>query len=42
MYVNDLTLDCGENGRRAVELLLDRAHQAGLLPERVTVDFQPA
>jgi 1,4-dihydroxy-6-naphthoate synthase len=42
MYVNDLTLDCGENGRRAVQLLLDRAHQAGLVPERVTVDLQPA
>jgi 1,4-dihydroxy-6-naphthoate synthase len=42
MYVNDLTLDCGEAGRQAVELLLDRAHQAGLVPERVTVDLQPA
>jgi 1,4-dihydroxy-6-naphthoate synthase len=42
MYVNELTLECGEPGRRAVQLLLDRAHAAGLTPEKVTVDLQPA
>lgn len=32
MYVNDWTLDFGEAGRRAVQLLLERGHQAGVVP----------
>ena len=32
MYVNAWTQDYGEAGRRAVQLLLDRAHAAGLTP----------
>jgi 1,4-dihydroxy-6-naphthoate synthase len=39
MYVNQWTVDYGPEGRRAVQLLLDRAFQAGLVPERVEVEF---
>lgn len=39
MYVNHWTVDYGERGRDAVRLLLDRAFAAGLIPERVQVDF---
>lgn len=39
MYVNDWTVDYGARGREAVRLLLDRAFEAGLIPERVQVDF---
>ncbi len=42
MWVNDMTLDCGERGRHAVQTLLDRGHDAGILPERVSVDFVDA
>lgn len=37
MYVNSRTLDYGEDGRRAVQLLLDRGHTLGLIPRRVEV-----
>ena len=33
MYVNDWTLDMGDAGRRALAVLLDRAADAGLVPE---------
>ena len=33
MWVNDMTVDCGERGRRAVQELLDRGHDAGDHPE---------
>ncbi|MBZ5498728.1 MAG: ABC transporter substrate-binding protein [Acidobacteriia bacterium] len=39
MYVNRRTLDYGEDGRRAVRLLLKKAHSQGLIPHPVTVDF---
>lgn len=39
MYVNDWTLDYGERGRRAVQTLLDRGFEKGLLPQRVAVEF---
>jgi 1,4-dihydroxy-6-naphthoate synthase len=39
MYVNDVTLDYGEEGRRAVQLLLDRAFDRGLIPNKVEVEF---
>jgi 1,4-dihydroxy-6-naphthoate synthase len=39
MYVNQWTVDYGPRGRQAVQLLLDRGHEAGLLPERVLVEF---
>jgi 5,8-dihydroxy-2-naphthoate synthase len=42
MYVNDWTRDYGEAGRRAVQLLLDRGHAAGILPRRVAAEFLAA
>jgi 1,4-dihydroxy-6-naphthoate synthase len=39
MYVNDWTVDYGPRGRKAVQVLLDRAHAAGLIPEKVDVEF---
>ncbi len=39
MYVNQRTLDYGPDGRRAVQLFLDRGFEAGLIPHRITVDF---
>ena len=39
MYVNQRTLDYGPEGRRAVQLFLDRGYEAGLIPHRITVDF---
>jgi 5,8-dihydroxy-2-naphthoate synthase len=39
MYVNDWTVDYGPRGRKAVRALLDRAYGAGLIPERVDVEF---
>ena len=42
MWVNDMTVDCGERGRRAVQVLLDRGHAAGVIPRRVTAEFVEA
>ena len=42
MYVNEWTRDYGEAGRRAVQLLLDRGHEAGLLPAPITAEFLEA
>ncbi len=39
MYVNKWTVDYGEVGRRAVHELLQRAHEAGLVPQVDTIDF---
>jgi 1,4-dihydroxy-6-naphthoate synthase len=39
MYVNDRTLDYGEDGRAAVAELLRRGHEAGLIPIAPAVDF---
>jgi 1,4-dihydroxy-6-naphthoate synthase len=39
MYVNDRTLDYGPDGRRAVQLFLDRGFDEGLIPHRVDVEF---
>jgi 1,4-dihydroxy-6-naphthoate synthase len=39
MYVNDWTRGYGEVGRRAVQLLLDRGYEAGILPHRVEAEF---
>ena len=38
MYVNAWTRGYGETGRRAVQTLLDRAHEAGLTP-KVTAEY---
>ena len=42
MWVNDMTIECGERGRRAVQTFLDRGHAAGVIPRRVTADFVEA
>jgi 1,4-dihydroxy-6-naphthoate synthase len=39
MYVNNLTLGYSEASRRAVTLFLDEAHQKGVIPARVAVEF---
>jgi 1,4-dihydroxy-6-naphthoate synthase len=39
MYVNELTLDYGERGRKGVREFLDRAHHAGLIPQPVELEF---
>lgn len=39
MYVNDYTLDYGEKGRAGVRALLNRGHEAGVIPYRVDADF---
>jgi len=39
MYVNDWTVDYGPRGRQAVQLLLDRASGAGIIPHPVQVEF---
>jgi len=39
MYVNDWTIDFGEKGREAVNLFLQKGHEAGIIPEPVNVEF---
>ncbi len=39
MYVNEWTRSYGEVGRRAVQHLLDRGFEAGILPRRVVAEF---
>jgi 1,4-dihydroxy-6-naphthoate synthase len=41
MYANQDTLDYGELGRRAIVDLLDRGSAAGIIPQRVKVEFAP-
>jgi len=33
MYVNERTLDYGDDGREAVRRLLDMGHKAGIIPQ---------
>jgi len=39
MYVNDYTLDCGERGRRAVEIMLNCGYEAGIISKKAPLDF---
>jgi 1,4-dihydroxy-6-naphthoate synthase len=39
MYVNELTVDYGERGKRAVRTFLERARKRGLIPHAVDVTF---
>lgn len=41
MYVNQLTLDYGDRGRKAVQRLMDEAYEKRLIPSKVTVDWAP-
>lgn len=42
MWVNDMTVDSGERGKRAVQEFLDRGYAAGIIPRRVVADFVEA
>lgn len=39
MWVNDLTLDYGDRGREGVKRLLDEGADAGIVPNKVNIDF---
>lgn len=39
MYVNDYTRDFGEEGRQAVDTLLNRAYAEGIIPNKPRIDF---
>ena len=39
MYVNHYTVDAGEAIPKAVQLLLDKGYEAGVIPHRVQVEF---
>ncbi len=39
MYVNKWTLGYGERGRAAVQLLLDRGYQAGVIPGPIKAEY---
>src|SRR5919202_1308199 len=39
MYVNEWTLDYGETGRKAIQTLLSRGYEAGIIPHEVEVAF---
>lgn len=39
MWVNDLTLDYGDRGRKAVKLLLDEGYEKGIIPSKANVEF---
>jgi predicted solute-binding protein len=41
MYVNERTIDYGDEGRSAVQLLLDRAFKKKLIPSAVKVECIP-
>jgi len=39
MYVNERTLNYGEDGREAIKKLLEMGHERGIIPFRANVDF---
>jgi 1,4-dihydroxy-6-naphthoate synthase len=39
MYVNERTLDYGEDGRYAVEKMLDMGYRAGVIPKKAKLDW---
>ena len=39
MYVNERTLDYGEDGREAIVKLLEMGHAAGIIPQKPAVEF---
>jgi 1,4-dihydroxy-6-naphthoate synthase len=39
MWVNDLTLDYGERGKEGVRRLLQEGYDAGIIPNKVDVEF---
>lgn len=39
MYVNEMTLDYGDEGRQALRRLLDEAHKKKIIPKKVSLQF---
>lgn len=39
MYVNERTLDYGEDGRTAIRKLLEMGHERGIIPHPIKIDF---
>jgi 1,4-dihydroxy-6-naphthoate synthase len=39
MYVNERTLDYGQEGRQAIVRLLEMGHEQGIIPHNPRVDF---
>ncbi len=39
MYVNERTVDYGQEGRKAVQLMIDRAYEAKLIPTAIRAEF---
>jgi 1,4-dihydroxy-6-naphthoate synthase len=39
MYVNKLTVDYGDEGRKAVSKLFEKAYDAGVIKEKISVEF---
>ena len=39
MYVNHHTVDCGEDVPKAAQLLLDMGYEAGVIPNKIKVEF---
>ena len=39
MYVNERTVDYGEEGRQAIRLLLEEGHKAKIITTKAKVDF---
>lgn len=39
MYVNQLTVDYGERGRKAIELFLKQAYEKGFIPALPKIEF---
>jgi 1,4-dihydroxy-6-naphthoate synthase len=39
MYVNERTLDYGDDGREAIRKLLQMGYERGIIPNPVQVDF---
>jgi predicted solute-binding protein len=39
MYLNTYTLELGERGEQAVDLLLRLGHEKGIIPRRVQPEF---
>jgi 1,4-dihydroxy-6-naphthoate synthase len=40
MYVNDRTLDYGNDGREAIRRILEMGHERGIIPIKPRVDFE--
>ena len=39
MYVNERTLNYGDDGREAIKRLLDMGYERGVIPNKAKVDF---